>query len=82
MVTSTLSLIYTGGARGGNDSSMGRVNGDLAFGVSVVCLLFLGYVVFRARRALRVEQKLPKEESEAAAFRELYEDNFGEKEEE
>jgi hypothetical protein len=64
---------------GGNYSSIGQINPDLAAGVAAVSLLFLAYIVYKVWRSLRDDRKTKrsKKQEEAAAFRDLYKDNFG-----
>ena len=66
------------GVRGGNGSSMGYVNPDLAAIIAGVSLLVLAYIVYRVWRSLKNDRKAGRsgQQEEADAFRELYEDNF------
>jgi hypothetical protein len=67
------------------DDGLGYLNPDAAAFIAGICLLILGYIVYKVWRSLRDERKIKKrskKEEEAAAFRDLYKDNFGDKEKE
>jgi hypothetical protein len=73
---------YSGYHAGGrNGSSMGYVHPDTAAFIAVAFLLFLAYVAYRVWRSLKKDRtaKQTKKEEEARALRQLYEDNFDDK---
>jgi hypothetical protein len=76
--TQLISLVV--GNKGSNYSSMGRLNPTIAAIVAAVFLLFVLYVVIRVRKALKTDGRQTKREAEKSAYKELYRDNFDDRE--